>query len=846
VARRARTVRNYGNSSISDEYLIRQYAENISLEPRREPAPALFSGIFLLSAAVLLFELSLTRIFSVMLWSNLAFMVVSTALFGFGLSGVALALRPELPGAALADGTPRRSALFCLLMSLSTLVSYAVISTVPFKMWAFQSHPENYLYLAIWEVALLLPFFFAGLTIAGIMSSFPQRAGKLYGVDLLGAALGSLALIFVITAVGGVGTMFLAASLGAAAALCFSRPAQGRLKAASIISCLLLLVLSPFAEHLFPLQFHQRKRHFGEDTESEPILATRWSSLSRVDIAEETTKNGPLRGHDMRAVWIDGGTNESVMLKMEGQNIDELPPQNWTNIAAPYALKDGTSPNVLIIGSSGGREVLFALSHGAQHVDALEMDPSIVHFVNQPENAKYMGYVYQNKRVHLINDEGRAFLRRMPKGSYDIIQSVNNYTPVAMAAGALNLSETFLITTEAFHDYLAHLTPNGVVSLHRGAVIRVALTAMQALREEGIEHPENYIVLANGPYDANQCFFLKKSPWTREEVQKLHETLSSLRHFGGSVFLWTPFKEYRQDPYYTHIMSASAAGQEFYAHGLGLNLAPTTDDKPFIEHFTLFGPQKLVPGTPPEFKKREREKWMDIVPRGDFPYVAILAESAALAFLFVGVPLALWARGTAATKGFWGFIGFFAALGFGFIVVEICLMKRYVLFLGHPAYSITTILVALLCGAGVGSLLTETLGRQHPRRVLVAAMIGVAAMLLGEMWISPHIFSHFLSLPLIGRLLITTAMLFPLGMCMGMPFTLGISLIHRQYADDVTRRKMIAWAWGINGYTTVIGSALTVFLALYFGFNYALLLAAAVYLAGLAAVLFGTRGLLSA
>ncbi|MFN8391592.1 MAG: hypothetical protein U0136_14985 [Bdellovibrionota bacterium] len=835
MAKRSQAVRHL---SVKDE------SQNfVSAWAGADPEPTLgtYCGIFLISAAVLLFELALTRIFSVVLWSNLAFMVVSTALFGFGLSGVFLALKPTFAGPRSASGAPLRAPFFCLLTGLSIVISYAAISYVPFRMWQFESHPENYLSFAVWEVALLTPFFFAGVTIASIMSSFAHRAGRLYGVDLLGAAVGSGIFVFIITALGGVGTLFASAVLAVAAALSLAGAPQRSLRLAAAVVFLVLAIATPGADENFPIRFHQRKRQFDDNSKKRPLLATRWSSLSRVDIADDTTNHGPLAGRDLRAVWIDGGTNESVMLGTDGKSADDLPPQNWSPIAAPYFLADKHQANVLVIGSAGGRETLIALTHGARHVDAVEMDPSIVHFVGQPENAEFMGHVYQNPRVTLTNDEGRAFLRRKPAGEYDVIQSVNNYTPVAMASGALNLSETFLITREAFHDYLDHLTPNGMIALHRGAIIRVALTAMEALRERGVAHPEQHIVIANGDFYNNQSFFLKKSPWTREELHDLGEYLATLPHFGGTLFLWTPFEgEYPLDPYYANILRAPLEAQKVFHQSLGLDLTPTTDDKPFIEHYSRFGVQQLDPGAPLEFQKREDEKWKGIVPRGDFPYVVILGESALLALLFVGMPLLLWARDSAKMEGFLGFIGYFAALGFGFVVVEICLMKRYVLFLGHPAYSITTILVSLLCGAGVGSLLSESLGTRNIRKAITFAMCGVSTLLLAEMWGAPAIFAHFLNLELGGRFLVAAALLFPLGVFMGMPFTLGITLISRIHRDDVSRRKLIAWAWGINGYTTVIGSALTVFLALYFGFTAALITASVTYLLGLMAVLLGT------
>jgi len=810
-----------------------------SISPILKPTFSIYAGIFLLSSSVLLFELSLTRIFAVMLWSNLAFMVVSTALFGFGLSGVYLALRPDSsdPVKKLAS-----AARYCLFSAMAIIGAYLVVSYIPFRMWQFNRHPEYFVSLAIWEISLCLPFFFAGVTIANCLGLYPRNSGSLYGVDLLGAALGSLLLLYIIPVVNGEGTVVVASLLALAASLMFSRPRQSGTRIAAALLIAAFAIILPRASSLMPIRFHQSKRHFAEDQRNDAIFATRWSSLSRVDIGEDTKSSGPLKGHETRAIWIDGGTNESVMLRTDG-GVNSVAPMDWLTIGVAHALKQNTGSRVLIIGAAGGRETLTALSFGAQHVDAVEMDPSIVHFVKEPEYAKYMGYVYQDPRVNLVNDEGRSFLRRQPAGSYDIIQSVNNYTPVAMAAGALNLSETFLITKEAFHDYLNHLAPDGILAFHRGATLRVALTAIAAMRELGIEHPEKHLLIANGEYEANQVFLLKKSEWTEAEVLKAHNYLDKLNHFGDKTFLWVPVGEHRTDLFMSNVIGGTPEAQRAFYSNLGLNLAPSTDDKPFIEHFLRFGHQTPPPGAPPEFIRRNNEKWMGIIPRGDFPYIAILTESALLALLFVGAPLVFWARKSRGAEGFLGIVGYFAALGFSFIVIEICLMKQYVMFLGHPAYSITTILVTLLCGAGIGSLLTENFTRMDARKAAALVIAGLTALLLVETAAAPYLFERYLGLELSGRIFVSALMLFPLGVLMGMPFPLGLRLIDELHHEDGVRREFVAWAWGINGYTTVIGSTATVFIALQYGFHAALIIAAAGYVLGLLTMLLGTRRL---
>jgi hypothetical protein len=519
------------------------------------------------------------------------------------------------------------------------------------------------------------------------------------------------------------------------------------------------------------------------------------------------------------------------MLKWSG-NSDELKPLTWSSIGAAYDLKQGSSPRVMIIGPAGGKEVLFALSHGAGHVDAVEMDPSIVSIVNEPRYAKFMGRLYQHEKVKLYNDEGRSFIRRQPLGHYDIIQSVNNYTPVAMNAGALNLSAAFLLTKEAFRDYLDRLSPNGVLALHRGTTLRMAIMALEVLAERGVKDPKSHLVISSGEVPYFEGFFLKNSPWTTDELARLSSYLHGRPLQNRRTFLWNPLDP-ATNGIYSQVMNTDPKNLSQYYNSFGIRLQPPTDNKPFMEHFLRFGSAEIAPELPEEFHYRNKQKWRGIIPRGDFPYIAVLVESALLALLFVALPLLFFARRSSKNPAFFGFLGYFAALGFGFIVIEICLMKRYVLFLGNPAYSITTVLVALLCGAGLGSLTCESVFKAPPMKKLNIVIPLLIAAVLAETLLSPMVFESFLYLPFAGRIAVASLLLLSLGFFMGMPFPLGLALINQKSQGESERRQMTAWAWGMNGYFTVIGSAATVFIAVFGGFKLALFCAVAVYGVGL-------------
>jgi hypothetical protein len=546
--------------------------------------------------------------------------------------------------------------------------------------------------------------------------------------------------------------------------------------------------------------------------------------LSRVDIAEKThlTKKTAFR-----AVWIDGGTNHSGMINVT-EPIDQMAPLDRISVGIAYAVKRGSQPKDLVIGSSGGNEVLYALTNGAAHVDACELDPSVVKFVTDPRFTPYMGNLFQNPRVTLHNDEGRAFLRRQPRESYDVIQFVNNYTPVAIGSGALNLTESYLLTTEALWDFYDHLKPGGILALHRGATLRVATTALKMMEDRGIENPAASIVITNGEWPMFEGFFLKKGAWTKEEIKKIDDYMSIRNRVGGKTFVWNPLDPSGSEHIYRNVITATPQDREQYYTKYGVNLFPTTDDRPFMEHYLQIGSRNIPSVIPMEFRTFNSQKLFGLIPRGDVPYVAILVESVLFAIALVGVPL-LRSKGTRKISGLPVFSTYYAALGFGFIVVELCLMKRYVLYLGSPAYSITAVLVLLLIGAGIGSLcvpkISEKLGSS--RLWLVVASVGVA--ITAESMLAPAILQENLGLVMWQRVAVASAFLVPLGFFLGLPFTAGMQVLSAASVSETDRKALLAWCWGMNGLFTVIGSAATVFLALFYGFAATLGIATATY-----------------
>jgi hypothetical protein len=207
-----------------------------------------------------------------------------------------------------------------------------------------------------------------------------------------------------------------------------------------------------------------------------------------------------------------------------------------------------------------------------------------------------------------------------------------------------------------------------------------------------------------------------------------------------------------------------------------------------------------------------------------------------MAGLFLVGPLLLWQRDTLATRRrALPMLGYFACLGYGFMMLEIPLLQRFILLLGHPAYALVVVLFALLMFSGLGSLLSGRFAAR-PRYALGIVLGGIMALGLSYAIVLPHLTSALLPSPLGIRIAATIALLAPVGMLLGMPYPLGI-IILREFGGG-----LVPWAWALNGALGVVASVLAIFLGSRFGFTAALLTGIGGYALALVAML-GSVGL---
>lgn len=752
------------------------------------PTRATYVGIFLIAAATLLLQVTFTRIFSVSIWYHFAFLVVSVALFGFGASGVALALVPR----SKRDSVYRVWAP--MLFAVSATAAYLGTNAIPFSPFLIAQVPIQILYFLLYDLLLMAPFFFAGATVALILRGYPSKAGKLYAFDLVGAAVGTLLVFVTLPTLGAPGAVVLAGAIGVASAGFLS---SGRGQRLIILGIGFLHV--PFLavpSWLPDVRMDVTKPVVTEVVERGGRIAfSRWNALSRIDVVERAAGNP--------VIFIDGAAaTELAPPKTAAQARFDI-----STVA--YQLQE--KPSVVIIGSGGGIDVQNAIAFGAGSVTAVEINPIINELVTRRYN-DVIGNVFADPRVRLVPDEGRSYINRSKELS-DVIQITLIDTWAASVSGAYSLSENYLYTTEAFKSYLEHLTPGGYLSITRWYYESPRLLALgrAALESLGITNPSPYILVLGD--NLRHLFLMKRDPFTTEEMERVRAYAKETR----KIIVHDPVSPSGAT---AHDAFLAARDPGPMVEKSQVALTPVSDDSPFF--FQMIRWKNLGLGW---LKNYRGASILDplATPVGQMVLIAALAVGILLSVILLAVPVL---KKAVPREGRLKWLGYFFALGVSYITVEVVLMQRLALFLGHPTYSVTTVLFAILLFSGLGSGWSDRRSGSTSDLVRpVLWLLPIAIVLL--VFAVPPLMRALIGLPHAVRLLIAIAIIAPVAFLMGVPFPAGIRAI------GASNSKHIPWAWAANGCASVIGSVCAVLGAMAWNFSVMLLIAGVIYLVAL-------------
>ncbi len=907
----------------------------------RVPRSALV-GVFLLALSIVLLQVALTRVFAIMMWHHLTYMVVSIALLGFGAAGSWLTVRRARGG----SGEPPLAG-WAAGYGVAAVLAYATVRAVPLDSLELWQQKVNLLRLLLVYALVVVPFLLGGLALGAAIAHWVRHVHRVYFTDLIGSAGGGALSVGLLATCGGAATVAWAGALGLLAALLFAwRGGQRRRALAAGLFAAAVAVagwLSVSGDLAPPFAPGKVLAPFAGD----PQLLRLASSTAEVEVGPSRPQP-PLIGGDVsgkprpfgeaRLVGQDG--TAPTMLFRGAAQVEAFPFLRDSQTASAQIARRArglAEPSVLVIGVGGGFDVMTALAFGARRVTAVELNGAMVdalvrHFDD------YLGGLFRpgahpwSDRIALVRSEGRSYARRCDD-RFDIIQmsGVDSFT--ALSTGAYTLAESYLYTVEAVQEMYEHLEEGGYINYSRFVIsypkkpretLRLANIARSALARSGVADPASQLCVLQGvrwastmikrgaftpaEVDALQRFAAENDfvgllfdplraadqPWTPDAAAfaRTRAARGALAQFAAEALLpggeaaaveaalepltaafaarlggrpeaeraaltpvWTGVAAERQAHLeaavdllfdglaqparaaaaglararndYLRLLRGAAAERAAFVRDYDYDLTPCTDDCPFFFNYYRWGsllPQLLRPTAEAGLHKLYHPDF----PVGHAVLLASLLQISALAFALILWPLRRLARAGLGAAGVARTFVYFAALGLGYMFVEIVLMQKMVIFLGHPTYAVAVVLTGLLACSGVGALLSERL-RPSPATLRRLGLAVVAAIALTAAAVN-YLLPLALGQPLALRVAASLLLLLPLGLALGACFPTGLRAVAQRAP------QLVPWCWAVNGFLSVFAAVFCIALGMQVGFTLVLLLAAAAYALGFAAL----------
>lgn len=776
------------------------------------PTKKTYAGLFCVTLATLMYEITLTRIFSVTMWYHFAFVAISLAMFGLSAGAVIVYLFPRW---FTPERTRQHLARSAMLFAASAVVSSMAHLSIPVLM---ERSLLGFASVAFTYAVIAVPFVCSGVCVCLALTRFPRHVGRLYAADLAGAAVACILLLLTLEVTDAPATVLFVAFWASLAAVLFSGETQAaKLKRMAWLYTLLFLgVAGMQTVRAWEGRPIFRLRWAKGEPERIPLYE-RWNSFSRIRVYGNPQRARPPFGWGLSATYPPDRKIRQLALDIDADALTVLTffdgkfePLDFlkydvTNIA--YYLRD--RGRVLVVGAGGGRDILSALVFGQKSVVAVELNENILEAVNG-EFGNFTGHLDRIPGVTFVADEARSYIARSPE-RFDVIQVSMIDTWAATAAGAFVLAERSLYTVEAWKIFLDHLDTRGLLTISRWSVgdrpaevYRLLSLAGASLRSAGVSRPRDHLVvvrhmrprLQRGVAVGVATLLASKEPFSAQDLDTLEEVS---RRMQFEVVL-SP--RAALDPAFAAL--ASGEGQPQLSTSFSLNLAPPTDDSPFF--FQMLRMRDIL----------NRQAWQ--IPdvafnlKAVFLLAALLATVIGLTLLCILLPL--WLKsGAESRRGASALFVFFAAIGLGFMLVEISQLERLLVFLGHPSYALSVVLFALLLSSGLGSYLAERMADASARGAGALPLLALVGLLLLFGAVTPALLGAFQASATPVRIGIAIAMLFPLGLFMGTAFPLGMRVASTRCST------LTPWLWGLNGGTSVCGSVLAVVIAISAGIS---------------------------
>lgn len=779
---------------------------------------------FLTAFVTLFAQILAHRVISVKLLNNYAFLVISLTMLGFAFSGVVLSIWRDRLMARRDDAIAASAAFFALsLLGVCTFFYRAETD------WGLPLHKIDFLETLALALPLALPFAipfaFCGLILGILLASADFNSRRVYSFDLAGSGLGAFAVIPAISAWGAEANLLACCLLLTGGVWAFTR--AGRAAQSLLAVAIFAVVLAGvYREPLFEMRYPNGSVLAGTQTANSQVKIEQilWDPVARVEL----TRIPPI-DHEKNTYPSLFGSNPDFharFTKMFTQNnyaFTIAPDYDGTQVslkgieetiyAGAYQARAVDRPKVLAIGVGGGFDILTGLAFDAREIKGVEVNAATLRILKDLDRDYFRHWV-SDPRVQLVLAEGRHFLATTEE-RYDVLQlsGVDSYAGTPGAAHVF--SESYLYTEEAMDIYLSRLTEHGILNLMRleyrppREMLRAQITAVAALRRAGIARPAEHVVMIAARNGGFTSMLVKRSPFLAEEIARLAVWTSQSPFFEMAAA--PGYRPERPSMYQAFLDLADPARERAFAAAYPFDVRPATDDRPFFFKFSYW--EHLFSADPP---------FQAAAPVMEMTVLVLLVLIGGAAIVCIYLPLRLLAGTGKTRRGTWREGVYFGATGIGFLAIEVALLQKFGLFLGHPNYALSVVLAALLVSSGIGSLVSGALIRAVGGIRFVS--YGLAAIvLLGHLLVLPHL-ADGLSLPFAARVAIVFILILPLGLGLGAYVPSGIERLKQQAPE------FIPWAWGINGIFSVLAPVLAIALSMTWGIDALLLSAIPVYL----------------
>ena len=795
-------------------------------------------SVAMLSMTALAYEVLLMRLFSIIQWHHFAYMIISLALLAYGASGTFLTLGRRY----LLPRYPMVYLVNALLFAFSTLFCFLISQQIQFNAEEILWDKGQVLRLMLIYLLLAMPFFFVANAVGLTLLKFSNKLSTVYAADLIGASVGSVLIVLLLFAVmpnDALKLITLLALLAAALAsweLYQTRPGILRRLLPVIVVTAVIPVLLPASWmelQLSPYKgLSQTLRMTGanairQDSSPLGLITVVNNPVIPFRHTPGLSLNASMEPPEQLGVFIDAD-GMTAITQFSGHK-QQLAYLDEVTSALPYHLS--TVDDVLILGAGGGAEVLQAHYHDAEHINAVELDNNIIKLVRE-DYQTFAGNLYGLDSVDVVSAEARGFVADNDE-YYDLIQLalVDSYS--AASAGLYALSESYLYTVEALQDYLLHLKPQGYLAISRWIklpprdTLKLLVTAVDALRELGVQNPQQHIVLIRSLQTST--LIVKNSAFTAEEISAV-KNFCDQRSFDVAYYPSMPlteanrFNRLAEPMFYNAAISLLGNDRENFMQRYKFNLNPATDNRPFF--FQFFKWSVL-----PEILSLKGQGGMPLLEWGYLILVATLFQALIASFVLILLPLLFHRRDKSTHINpvlRLHSLAYFTLLGLAFLFIEIAFIQKFILFLHHPIFAVSVVLAAFLLFAGLGSYYSTRFCHRNAYNkgirtsVIIITVIGLLYILVLD-----PIFLQLMALPAVFKIVLSVFLIAPLAFGMGMPFPLGLSCL------SGINKELVPWVWGVNGCASVLSAVLATLLAIHFGFTAVILTALSLYLMAL-------------